>query len=97
MKFITALALIAVSVVAVADNLVWPADYWQSVTNRMNAVAPDGTASKALEGFDSRPYVSASNGMAADSEEFDSRPYVTGVSNGISMNSLPLGLTIVVR
>ena len=97
MKSLLALVLIAVSVAAVAGNLAWPTDYWQAVTNRMNAVVPDGVPSNHLKEFDSRPYVSASDGMEAVLEEFDSRPHVSGVSSGINMDSVLPGLTIVVR
>jgi hypothetical protein len=98
MKIVLAFSLIAAA--ASAADLVWPADYWQSVTNRMNAVAPAGNAVKeslGLAEFDSRPFASSYDGMDDEGEVFDSRPYGRGDSNGINMVSLPPGLAIVVR
>ena len=98
MKMVLAFSMIAAA--APAADLAWPADYWQSVTNRMNAVAPAGNAVKeslGLAEFDSRPCVSSHDGMDGEGEVFDSRPYGKGVSGGINMVSLPPGLAIVVR
>ena len=98
MKMVLAFSMIAAA--ASAADLVWPSDYWQSVTNRMNAVAPAGYAvgeSAGLAEFDSRPFVSSHDGMDGEGEVFDSRPYGKGVSGGINTVSLPPGLAIVVR
>jgi hypothetical protein len=40
MKMVLALLLVATGVSAA--DLDWPDDYWQSVTNRIDAIAPSG-------------------------------------------------------
>ena len=94
------LALLLVATVASAADLDWPDDYWRSVTNRIDAIAPSGNAvgsSEALAEFDSRPGVSSGSVLSSGNGAFDSRPFVSGVSNGINMDSVLPGLTIVVR
>ena len=98
MKMVLALLLVATGVSAA--DLDWPDDYWQSVTNRIDARAPSGNAvglSEALAEFDSRPGVSSGSVLSSGDGAFDSRPFVSGVSNGINMESVLPGLTIVVR
>ena len=98
MKMVLALLLVATGVSAA--DLDWPDDYWQSVTNRIDAIAPSGNAvglSEALAEFDSRPGVSSGSVLSSGDGAFDSRPFVSGVSNGINMDSVLPGLTIVVR
>jgi uncharacterized protein YfiM (DUF2279 family) len=98
MKMVLALLLVATGVSAA--DLDWPDDYWQSVTNRIDAIAPSGNAvglSEALAEFDSRPGVSSGSVLSSGDGAFDSRPFVSGVSNGINMESVLPGLTIVVR
>jgi hypothetical protein len=50
-----------------------------------------------LAEFDSRPGVSSGSVLSSGDGAFDSRPFVSGVSNGINMESVLPGLTIVVR
>ena len=98
MKMVLALLLVATGVSAA--DLDWPDDYWQSVTNRIDAIAPSGNAvglSEALAEFDARPGVSSGSVLSSGDGAFDSRPFVSGVSNGINMDSVLPGLTIVVR
>ena len=99
MKMFALFAMLAV--VATADDLVWPADFWQSVTNRIEAVAPSASQidEDAVSGvFDSRPMVSLVGNMPIGLDTFDSRPYVSGVAqNGITMNSMPPGILLIVR
>lgn len=98
MKTVLVFSMIAAA--ASAADLAWPEDYWQSVTNRIEAVAPAGNAVKeslGLAEFDSRPFASSYDGMDDEGEVFDSRPYGRDVSAGINMESVLPGLTIVVR
>ena len=94
MMIVSALAMMAA---AFAEDKVWPANYWQTVTNRMTAATPAGnaTANQAVNVADDV----ASAASSAYSRQLEARiRLLFGSANAVAdFSSFPPGTMISIR
>ena len=97
MKKVLVMLVVAVAFCAVAEDKVWPANYWQTVTNMVTAATPTGnaTASQAV-GISQDTAAIASSPY---SQQLETRTYLTfGSENAVvDFNSYGAGFTVIVR
>ena len=97
MKKMFIMLVVAVAFCAVAEDKVWPANYWQTVTNMVTAATPTGnaTASQAV----SIAQDTATTAPAVYSQQLETRTYLTfGSENSVAdFNSYGVGFTVIVR
>ena len=97
MKKIMIVSVLAIASAVFAENKVWPANYWQTVTNMVTAATPTGnaTASQAVS-IAQDTSVTAS---PAYSQQLETRMYLTvGSENAVAdFNSYGVGLTVIIR
>ena len=97
MKKMFIMLVVAVAFCAVAEDKVWPANYWQTVTNMVTAATPTGnaTASQAV----SIAQDTATTAPAVYSQQLETRTYLTfGSANAVAdFNSYGVGFTVIVR
>ena len=97
MKKMLVMLVVAVAFCAVAEDKVWPANYWQTVTNMVTAATPTGNAT-----------ASQSVGISQDTAAIASSPYSQQLETRTCLTfdsantvadfySYGAGLTVIVR
>lgn len=82
-----------------AAGVEWPSDFWQQVTNRIEAVASAPVDSESQDGFASfgRCPLDVALTLGTADLPFDSRLFSEQESAVFPMNSFPRGLSFIVR
>lgn len=100
-KSITAIAAVVASLSGAvhAAGIEWPSDFWQQVTNRIEAVASEPVESGETEGFVSSGVDEYALEFVLGTEEipFDSRLFTEKRSDPLSVNSFPCNFTVTIR
>jgi len=74
LRSILAVAGTCAALSAGADGIAWPADFWQQVTNSINAAAqPVVQTSAAKQGFSSRVSAESTDALGTAEAPFDSQ------------------------
>ena len=97
MKKMMILSVLAIAAAAFAEDKVWPANYWQTVTNRMTAATPTGNAT-ANQAVNVAGDV-ASAASSAYSQQLEARiRLLFGSENAVAdFSSFPPGTMISIR
>ena len=97
MKKVLVMLVLVVAFCAVAEEKVWPANYWQTVTNMVTAATPTGTAT-ASQTVNLAVDV-ASTQSSAYNQQVEARMRLSANSgNAVAdFSSFPPGTTLIIR